>query len=125
MIEAADLCESLTLPVFFEVQTLDHALAQFRTDRILAVCTERGDVPPLDDLLRAPKATKQAWAILSGPEGGFTERELDAFAKLPFIRFVSLGPRILRAETAALSAVTCWQAALGDWRRRPPERDLT
>ncbi|PPR64381.1 MAG: Ribosomal RNA small subunit methyltransferase E [Alphaproteobacteria bacterium MarineAlpha4_Bin2] len=125
VIEAAEQCERLTLPVFSGSLTLDDALSQFPSDRTLAVCTERGDVPAIDDVLRMPKAAALSWAILCGPEGGFTDRELDAFAKLPFIRLVSLGPRILRAETAALSAMTCWQAALGDWRRRPSERDLT
>ena len=124
VIEAAEQCERLSLPVISEPLTLDNALAQFSSNRTLAVCAERGDTSALNDVLRAPEAATQSWAILCGPEGGFTERELDAFAKLPFIRFVSLGPRILRAETAALSAVACWQAVLGDWRRRPPERDL-
>ena len=125
VIEAAEQCERLTLPVFSEPLSLDDALIQFPSDRILAICTERSNASPLDDVLRAPEAKNRHWAILCGPEGGFTERELDALVKLPFIRFVSLGPRILRAETAALSAVTCWQAAVGDWRRRPPERDFT
>ena len=123
-IEAAEQCERLTLPLFSEPLTLGDALIQFPSDRTLAICTERSSASALDNVLRAPEAKNQHWAILCGPEGGFTEWELDALVKLPFIRFVSLGPRILRAETAALSAVSCWQAALGDWRRRPPKRDL-
>ena len=68
-----------------------------------------GDVPPAD------------WAILCGPEGGFSHEELDEFSKLNFITFVSLGPRILRSETAAVSAIACWQSVWGDWQARPPE----
>ena len=124
VIEATEQCERMTLPSFAEPQSLVAMLDSFPEDRTLAVCAERGDAPMLDDVLRAPDAAMQSWAILCGPEGGFTERELDALGKLPFISLVSLGPRILRAETAVLSAVTCWQAALGDWRQRPPERDL-
>jgi 16S rRNA (uracil1498-N3)-methyltransferase len=54
--------------------------------------------------------------VLIGPEGGFARSELDALHDLAVVRPVGLGPRILRAETAALAALTCWQAMLGDWR---------
>ena len=60
-------------------------------------------------------ATPGPWAVLIGPEGGFARSELDALRKLPFVTVAGLGPRILRAETAALAALTCWQAVLGDW----------
>jgi 16S rRNA (uracil1498-N3)-methyltransferase len=55
-------------------------------------------------------------AVLIGPEGGFTETELDGLANLPFVNPVSLGPRILRADTAALAALAVFQALAGDWR---------
>jgi 16S rRNA (uracil1498-N3)-methyltransferase len=57
-----------------------------------------------------------------GPEGGFARSELDALVKLPFVMPVGLGPRILRADTAALAALACWQAILGDGQQRPPHR---
>ncbi|NBB52311.1 RsmE family RNA methyltransferase, partial [Rhizobium sp. CRIBSB] len=57
------------------------------------------------------------WAILIGPEGGFTPEERDRLRALPFTTAVSLGPRILRADTAATTALTLWQAAVGDWER--------
>ena len=120
VIEAAEQCERLTLPEFTEPCPLAVALENFQSDRQLLVCAERGEAMPLNELLHEPEAEGISYAFLCGPEGGFSQTELDGFAKLSFIRFVSLGPRILRAETAALSAVACWQAALGDWRRRPP-----
>lgn len=121
VIEAAEQCERLTLPAFMEPLPIDKVLETFPTDRQLLVCAERGNATPLYDVVSEPEATARRGAILCGPEGGFSQTELDAFAKLSFIKLVSLGPRILRAETAAVSAVACWQAALGDWRRRPSE----
>ena len=59
---------------------------------------------------------KGPWAILIGPEGGFSPEERERLRSLPFVTPVSLGPRILRADTAAIAAMTLWQAALGDWR---------
>jgi 16S rRNA (uracil1498-N3)-methyltransferase len=57
------------------------------------------------------------WAILIGPEGGFSPEERERLRSLPFTTAVSLGPRILRADTAAIAAMTLWQAAVGDWER--------
>lgn len=64
--------------------------------------------------LRAAGGDK--WAILIGPEGGFSSDEVTLLRALPFATPVSLGPRILRADTAAVAALTVWQATLGDWR---------
>jgi 16S rRNA (uracil1498-N3)-methyltransferase len=63
-----------------------------------------------------------SWAILCGPEGGFQEDELDRLRKLHFVTAVVLGPRVLRAETAALAALAAFQAILGDGREPVPER---
>jgi 16S rRNA (uracil1498-N3)-methyltransferase len=73
----------------------------------------RDDIPPRDGEgeQRAP------WAILIGPEGGFTAEEGERLRALPYATAVSLGPRVLRADTAATVALTLWQAALGDWER--------
>jgi 16S rRNA (uracil1498-N3)-methyltransferase len=62
---------------------------------------------------RAPDA--QGWAILIGPEGGFSQTERDRLRALPFVTPISLGPRILRADTAAVAALALWQATRGDW----------
>ena len=61
--------------------------------------------------------TGGAWAILIGPEGGFAPEERERLRALPFTTAVSLGPRVLRADTAATAALTLWQAAVGDWER--------
>ena len=61
-------------------------------------------------------ATRQApWAVLVGPEGGFDPTELDAIKKQTIVTPVTLGRRLLRAETAAMAALACWQALVGDW----------
>jgi len=69
-----------------------------------------------------PAARGAPWAAMTGPEGGFAESELDALRKLPFVTPVGLGPRLLRADTAALAALACWQAVLGDGAGRPAFR---
>ncbi len=64
----------------------------------------------------SPRGGGGPWSILIGPEGGFSPRERARLRALPYATPASLGPRILRADTAAISALTLWQAALGDWR---------
>ena len=65
------------------------------------------------------------WAILIGPEGGFSPEERDRLRALPFTTAVSLGPRILRADTAAVAALALWQAAVGDWERQDRHAPLS
>lgn len=78
-------------------------------------------VPPSEPLRGPPSPTRgegsDRWAILIGPEGGFSPEERERLRALPFTTAVSLGPRILRADTAAVAALTLWQAAVGDWER--------
>ena len=121
--EAAEQCERLTLPEVAPSRKLTEALADWPAGRRLLVCAESGAATPLDAVLQAARrddARDCAWAFLVGPEGGFSPSELDGFRKLPFLTPVSLGPRILRAETAAIAALACWQSALGDWRSERP-----
>ena len=119
-IEAAEQCRRLTLPHIADPASLAEALTGWPADRPLLVCAEFGPVRPiarvLADLKAAAPGTIRGTAILVGPEGGFTTSELDGLRKLPFVTATGLGPRILRAETAAVAALACWQSALGDWQ---------
>jgi 16S rRNA (uracil1498-N3)-methyltransferase len=80
--------------------------------RRLLFCDEAGDAPTVLEAVTTPGP----WAILIGPEGGFSPGERDRLRALPYAAAATLGPRILRADTAAISALTLWQAAVGDWR---------
>jgi 16S rRNA (uracil1498-N3)-methyltransferase len=113
-IEAAEQTERLTVPVLAEPQPLDRLLAGWPAGRRLLLCDESGTSPPIAAALQHTSAG--AWAVLVGPEGGFAETELDALKKLPFVSPVGLGPRVLRADTAALAALAVFQALAGDWR---------
>src|SRR5690606_16711301 len=92
--------------------------------RRLMVCAEWGEARPIAEALQAIRSETLGepgpWAVMTGPEGGCAQSELDALRKLPFVTPVGLGPRILRADTAAVAALACWQATLGDGARRPP-----
>jgi 16S rRNA (uracil1498-N3)-methyltransferase len=125
--EAAEQCERLSVPVVDEPVGLMDLIGAWPPERRLLLCAESGDAAPVAEALaeigqRQPRPGPGPWAVLTGPEGGFHPSELDALRKLPFVTPVSLGPRVLRADTAALVALACWQAWLGDWRRRPPGR---
>lgn len=112
--EAAEQCERLTVPAVHEPVSLESLIAAWPGDRRLYVLDETGGGQPIAQALtgRGPAG------FLTGPEGGFAQSELDALRQLPFATSVGLGPRVLRAETAALAAVACWQALLGDWTPR-------
>jgi 16S rRNA (uracil1498-N3)-methyltransferase len=112
--EAAEQCRRLGVPDIAEPERLDQALAAFPADRRLLLCDESGAAPPIKDVLAQGPAPL---GILIGPEGGFAPDELDGLRKLPFVSPVSLGPRILRAETAAFSALAIVQALTGDWAK--------
>lgn len=112
--EAAEQTERLTLPEIRDPVPLGALLADWPADRRLLACVESGAAPPVAEQLAREQPGK--WAALIGPEGGFADSELDAIGKLPFVCAVSLGPRVLRADTAAISALSLLQAFLGDWR---------
>jgi 16S rRNA (uracil1498-N3)-methyltransferase len=107
-VEAAEQCGRLTVPTIHEPHTLDEIVAAWPSDRRLIVCDESGRGAPIAAKLST--LTDDRAAILVGPEGGFAESELDAVRALSFAVAVDLGPRILRAETAAIAALACYQA---------------
>jgi 16S rRNA (uracil1498-N3)-methyltransferase len=109
-VEAAEQCEATYVPPVDDLIPLDKLLAVWNpTRRILWA----------DEGLKGRTALLQAapgpWAILIGPEGGFSPEERAKLRALPFVTPISLGPRILRADTAAVAALTLWQTTLGDW----------
>lgn len=108
-IEAAEQCGRTALPELAAPAKLEAVLRQWPADRTLFFADEGGGAPLPEAATAGPAA------ILIGPEGGFTDAERSAIRALPQARAVSLGPRILRADTAALAAVALWMAVAGDW----------
>jgi 16S rRNA (uracil1498-N3)-methyltransferase len=111
MIEAAEQCERTALPEIAPLTRLEAMLKDWPQDRILYFCDERGGEPFGDAIMPGPAA------ILIGPEGGFTDEENAAIRTHPLAKAVSLGPCILRADTAAVAAISVWMASQGDWHR--------
>lgn len=113
-VEAAEQCGVLSVPECRDIQKLDKVLAEWDEARTLLFCDERaGAESPVEALL--PLAG-QPLALLIGPEGGFSREERETLLALPFVKPISLGPRILRADTAAVAALAVVQAVAGDWR---------
>jgi len=110
MIEAAEQCERTALPILDEPVKLAALLRDWPADRALIFADEEGGVP------MAEAANPGPTAILIGPEGGFTPEERAAIRAVPQATGVSLGPRILRADTAMAAAVSLWMGLAGDWR---------
>jgi 16S rRNA (uracil1498-N3)-methyltransferase len=115
-IAAAEQSERLSVPEIHATVPLRAVLASWSAERRLVVCDETGSGAPIAAALDGLPPGASA-ALLVGPEGGLDPSELDALRKLPFVTAVGLGPRVLRAETAALAALASFQAIAGDWRR--------
>ncbi len=113
--EAAEQCGRLTVPRIDPPQALDRRLADWPEALPLVICDETGASPPLASILEGLSPAAGPPALLVGPEGGFEAGELDRLRDLPFSHLASLGPRILRAETAALASLALVQALTGDW----------
>jgi 16S rRNA (uracil1498-N3)-methyltransferase len=126
-IEASEQCERLTVPAVESPLAFSEIAARWPPDRALLVLDEHGRGAPIAEVLaagsRAGRRCEHPSGILVGPEGGLAAAELDALSRLPFVARITLGPRILKSETAALAALACWQAIAGDGRDPPPPRD--
>jgi 16S rRNA (uracil1498-N3)-methyltransferase len=109
-VEAAEQSGRLSVPEIAEVKDLEKILGNWPKERRLYFCDEGGDAKPLAEVAGPAPA-----AILTGPEGGFDPAERVLLRALPFVTPVTLGPRILRADTAALAALAIWQSVKGDW----------
>jgi 16S rRNA (uracil1498-N3)-methyltransferase len=112
-IEAAEQSGRLSIPEVRAPQSFDKLLAGWPQQRRILFCDEAGEAPPIATALAA--APSGPWAVFTGPEGGFDPAERAALRALPFVTCVTLGSRILRADTAALSALSVWQSVKGDW----------
>jgi 16S rRNA (uracil1498-N3)-methyltransferase len=111
-IEAAEQCNLVFVPDVLEPSKLDSVLSTWPANRALIYCDETA---LMADPMEALKPLSTPAAVLIGPEGGFTDDERHRLKALPFVTPISLGPRIMRADTAAVAALTLVQAALGDW----------
>ena len=110
-VEAAEQCGATMVPKVADLQPLDRLLAAWPSDRQLWWCDEASAGHPVD-LVGRPGSG----AILIGPEGGFSDSEKRCLREVPGVAPLSLGPRILRADTAAVAAITLWQTRFGDWQ---------
>lgn len=111
MIEAAEQCGRMTIPELDAMTSLEELLENWPDNRGLIFCDEAGEAKPMKDIKRA----FNKWAILIGPEGGFSAEERVLIRAYKNSIPVTLGPRILRADTAAVAALSLWQSFLGDW----------
>ncbi len=112
MVEAAEQCGRTALPALDEMVRLPELLRDWPAGRALFFADELGGAPMAGAFAAHPGPA----ALLIGPEGGFTTQEREAIRAHPATVAIALGPRILRAETAAIAATACWMAANGDWR---------
>lgn len=111
-VEAAEQCGGTFVPEVAELARLDALLSDWPAERRLLFCDEAAAGEAQTDLAGLPRGP---WAVLIGPEGGFSPEERARLRGLDFATRIALGPRILRADTAAVAALTLWQSALGDW----------
>lgn len=114
-VEAAEQSGRMTVPQIGAATSLEKLLSAWPRERSILFCDEGGDARPLADAARA--MGEGPVAVLTGPEGGFDPAEREYLRALPFVTAVTLGPRILRADTAALAALSIWQSVKGDWRQ--------
>ncbi len=120
--EASEQCERLTLPMLAAPVALSTLLDAWPEQRLLFVCDEMAAGNAIQNVLLALKSSADSYTgfgLMIGPEGGFTDEERHWLQHYPFVVPVGLGPRILRADTAALAALACLQSVLGDWQLPP------
>ena len=116
-IEAAEQCGRLSVPSVHEAQSLTQFLDSWPQARLLIFCDETRSASPLIEAVADhAKDAAGGWGLLIGPEGGFASDEVERLRGLPFVIPAKLGPRILRTDTAAIAALSLWQAVAGDWR---------
>src|SRR3979411_1222497 len=120
VIEAAEQCGILSLAAVAEPVALDRYLGQREAQRLLIFCDEAADATNPLQALQSGLAASNGIDVLIGPEGGFAEEERAILLRQPQTLRLSLGPRIMRADTAGVAALALVQAALGDWTGTRP-----
>lgn len=120
-VEAAEQSERITVPEIREVVTLEKLLANWDDRRKMIFCDEAGGGKPMVKALSALKKGEK-YAVLIGPEGGFSQSEFAILRNKPYVIPVGMGPRILRADTAAIVALASVFSILGDWDEKPAFR---
>ena len=110
-IEASEQTRRLTIPKINPVQNLSSLLNNWNRNEIILLCNENDGIP----VMKIKNKISKPVSILIGPEGGFSGDELEGFLNLEFVQSISLGPRILRSDTAAISMVASYQSIFGDW----------
>jgi 16S rRNA (uracil1498-N3)-methyltransferase len=115
IIEAAQQCGILSVPELLEARPLDDLLAEWDASRPLVFCDEDSATDNPSEALKGLTGGKLG--VLVGPEGGFSDEERASLRARPFVTAIPLGPRILRADTAAVAALTAVQMICGDWNR--------
>ncbi len=113
VIEAAEQCGILRVPEVAPPERLERVLASWNAERRLIFCDEGASIA--DPIAALREIRPGPLAVLIGPEGGFAPEERDALIALPFVVRIAMGPRIMRADTAAVAALTLVNAVLGDW----------
>lgn len=116
-LEAAEQCGILSIPPLRDPVKLEELLSRWEPGRRLVFCDE--DSPNDNPLSALEKISESRLGLLVGPEGGFSDAERKRLCREPFVTAIPLGPRILRADTAAVAALAVIQAAIGDWISRP------
>lgn len=117
IIEAAEQCERLNVPELHNEQKLTKILENWPEDRGIIFCDETGSGKSVKEFFSNISSNK--FAIFIGPEGGFTENEFKLLMRSKNVYPIHLGPRVMRADTAALAALSCFQALKGDWDESP------
>ncbi|HAA93302.1 MAG TPA: 16S rRNA (uracil(1498)-N(3))-methyltransferase [Rhodospirillaceae bacterium] len=124
-VEAAEQCDRLSVPEIEDPLSLSERLENWPANTRLLLAAEAGTAMPIFEALAEIKAagTGSDWVLAVGPVGGFSPAEHEMLRELPYAVPVGLGPRLLKAETAAIAALSCWQSILGDWDNRPIDRN--
>ncbi len=117
-IEASQQCERLDIPIIEKIIDLKSLLGKFPSERALVFCDESNpDLPSIYDMVESNINTFSKWAVIIGPEGGFTDEEKHSIAEISNVLRVTLGKRILRSDTAAISSLFCIQSLVD--KRQP------